>query len=73
MDKHEICIHVNNSRLQIVQLEFTTWKYKVKLSAEVANGSVLYKNNVLKIFAMLTEKHLCWSSSGFNPLVPNVH
>ena len=41
MNEHEISIHVNNSRLQIVQLEFTTWKYKVKLSAEAANGSVL--------------------------------
>ena len=41
MNEHEISIHVNNSRLQIVQLEFTTWKYKVKLSVEAANGSVL--------------------------------
>ena len=41
MNKHEISIHVNNPRLQIVQLEFTAWKYKVKLSAEAANGSVL--------------------------------
>ena len=30
-----------NSRLQIVQLEFTIWKYKVRLSAEVANQGVL--------------------------------
>ena len=38
----KISIHVNNnSRLQIVQPEFTTWKYKVKLSAEAANGAVL--------------------------------
>ena len=41
MNEHEISIHVNNSRLQIVQLEFTTWKYKVKLSAEAANRSDL--------------------------------
>ena len=42
MNEHEISIHVNNnSRLQIVQPELTTWKYKVKLSAEVANGGVL--------------------------------
>ena len=27
----------NNSRPQIVQPEFTTWKYKVKLNAEAAN------------------------------------
>ena len=42
MNKHEICIHVNNnSRLQIVQPEFTIWKYKVKLSAEAANEGLL--------------------------------
>ena len=41
MNEHEISFHVNNSRLQIVQLEFTTQKYKVKLSAEAANRSVL--------------------------------
>ena len=27
--------------VQIVQHEFTTWKYKVKLSAEAASGGVL--------------------------------
>ena len=37
MNEHEISFHVNNSRLQIVQLEFTIRKYKVKLSAEAAN------------------------------------
>ena len=42
MNEHEISIHVNsNSRIQIVQPEFTTWKYKVKLSAEAASGGVL--------------------------------
>ena len=41
MNEHEISFHVNNSRLQIVQLEFTTQKYKVKLNAEGANRSVL--------------------------------
>ena len=31
MNEHEISIQVkNNSRLQIVQPQFTTWKYKVK-------------------------------------------
>ena len=33
MNEHEISIHVNsNSQIQIVQPEFTTWKYKAKLS-----------------------------------------
>ena len=42
MNEHEISIQVNNnSGIQIVQPEFTTWKYKVKLSAEAASGSVL--------------------------------
>ena len=42
MNEHEISVHVNNnSRLQIVQSEFTTWQYKLKLSAEAANESVL--------------------------------
>ena len=42
MNEHEISIHVsNNSWLQIVQLEFTTWKYKVKLGSEATNGVVL--------------------------------
>ena len=42
MNEHEISIHINsNSRIQIVQPEFTTWKYKVKLSAEAANRGVL--------------------------------
>ena len=45
MNKHEISsLHVNNSRIQIVQPEFTTWKYKVKLSAEAASGGVLLKS-----------------------------
>ena len=38
MNEHEIYFHANNnSRLRIAQPEFTTWKYKVKLSAEAAN------------------------------------
>ena len=42
MNEHEISIHVNNkSRIQIVQPDFTTWKDKVKLSAEAATGHVL--------------------------------
>ena len=41
MNEHEISIHVNNSRIRIVQPEFTTWKYKVKLSAEAVIGGVL--------------------------------
>ena len=42
MNEHEISIHVNNnSRIQVVQPEFTTWKYKVKLSAEAASGGIL--------------------------------
>ena len=42
MNEHEISFHVRKySRLQIVQPEFTTWKYKVKLSAEAANVGVL--------------------------------
>ena len=42
MNEHEISIQVSNSpRIQIVQPEFTTWKYKVKLSAEAASGGVL--------------------------------
>ena len=36
MNEHEI-----DSPLQIAWPEFTTWKYKVKLSAEEANGGVL--------------------------------
>ena len=40
MNEHEIPFYVNNnSRLQIVQLEFTTWKYK---------GLVTH-NDILKI------------------------
>ena len=42
MNEHEKSFHVNNNwRRQIVQFEFTTWKCKVKLSAEAANGGVL--------------------------------
>ena len=41
MNEHQISIHVNkNSRIQIVQPVFTTWKYIVKLSAEAASGDV---------------------------------
>ena len=41
MNEHEISIYVKNSRIEIVQPEFTTRKYKVKLSAEVSSGGVL--------------------------------
>ena len=42
MNEHEISIYVNNnSQIKIVQPEFTTWKYKVKLSAEAASRGVL--------------------------------
>ena len=42
MNEHEISIHINNnSRIQILQPEFTTWKYKVKLNAEAASGAAL--------------------------------
>ena len=44
MNEHEISTHVNNkSQIQTVQPEITTWKYKVKLSAEAASGHVLQK------------------------------
>ena len=50
MNEHEISFQVNNnSRLRIGQFEFTIWKYKVKLSAEVASRGVLYKKLFLKI------------------------
>ena len=61
MNEHEISIHVNNSRIQIVQPEFTTWKYKVKLSAEAASGGVLFVKAVRKNFEIFIGKHLCWS------------
>ena len=42
MNEHEISIHANNnSQIEIVQPEFTTWKYKVKLSVEAASRRVL--------------------------------
>ena len=42
MNEREISTHVNNkSQIQTVQPEFTTWKYKVKLSAQAASGQVL--------------------------------
>ena len=45
MNENEISIHVNsNSRIQVVQPESTTWKYKVKLNAEAASGGVLWKS-----------------------------
>ena len=50
MNQHEISIHINNdSRLQIVQPEFTTWKYKVKLSAEASSGGIHKKELFFKI------------------------
>ena len=58
MNEHEIYAHANkNSGIQIVQLEFTTWKYKVKLSATECS----IKKDVRKTFAIFTGKHLCWS------------
>ena len=56
MNEHEISIHVNDSQLQIVQLEFTTQKYKVKLSAEAANGSVLYKKKLFLKISQINRK-----------------
>ena len=42
MNEHKISIHVNNnSQFQIVQPEFATWKYKLKLSAEAASEGFL--------------------------------
>ena len=42
MNEPEITFQVNNNPLlQIVQLEFTIWNYKVKLTAEAANRGVL--------------------------------
>ena len=42
MNMKHLFIHVNNNlRFEILQPEFTTWKYKVKLSAEAATGGVL--------------------------------
>ena len=40
MNEDEIYFHANNnSRPQIVQPEFSTWRYKIKLNAEAANGA----------------------------------
>ena len=42
MNEHEIYFQANNNaQLQIVQLEFTSRKYKVKLNAEAANLGIL--------------------------------
>ena len=42
MNEYEIEFQGNNNlRLQIVQAQFTNWKYKVKLSTEAANRGVL--------------------------------
>ena len=42
MNKHEISINVNkNSLFQIIQPEFATWKYKIKLGAEAASEGFL--------------------------------
>ena len=42
MKEHKISTHVKkNSRIEIVQPEFTTRKYKVKLSAEASSRGVL--------------------------------
>ena len=54
MNEHEISVHVsNNSWFEIVQPQFATSKYKVKLSAE--------KKAVRKNFAIFTGKHMRWS------------
>ena len=56
MNEHEISIHVNNnSGIEIVQPEFKTWKYKLKLSAEAASRD-FYKEAVRKNFAIFTRK-----------------
>ena len=50
MNEHEIYIHVNNnSRVETVHPEFTTWKYKTKLSAEAASRGVLLKKLFVEI------------------------
>ena len=42
MNEHETYTHVNkNSRIQIVESEFATWKYKAKLSADPLSGDGL--------------------------------
>ena len=60
MNEHEISIHENNnSRLRIVQPEFTTWKYKVKLSAEAANGGVLWKKKLFLKISQYSQENTC--------------
>ena len=57
MNEHEMSIHVNhNSRLQIIQLEFTS---KIKFRSSQQRCSI--KKGVFKNFAIFTGKHLCWS------------
>ena len=50
MIEHNISIHVNkNSRIQIVQHEFTTWKYKLDQSAT----KMLHQNpRIRKVFVI---------------------
>ena len=50
MNEHDISIHVNkNSRIQLVQPEFTTWKYKLDQSAT----KMLHQNSrIRKVFVI---------------------
>ena len=58
MNEHEISSHVSeNSKLHIVQPEFSTWKYKVKLSAEAVSRGVLQKNLFWKFSQCLQENN----------------
>ena len=59
MNELEISIHVNNSRLQIVQPEFTIWKYKVKLSAKAANRSVPYTKKLFLKIPQYYQENTC--------------
>ena len=61
MNKDEISFHINNnSWIQIVQAELTTWKYKANLGAE-ESLQAFYKEPVRKNIVIFTEKDLCWS------------
>ena len=74
MNEHEIPFYVNNnSRLQIVQLEFTTWKYKglvthndiLKICRITQYSKNIFKYAVVKnIFKILKRLHF-YSKSNF--------
>ena len=49
------CKQQFNNLIEIVQPEFKTWKYKLKLSAEAASRG-FYKKAVCKNFAIFTTK-----------------